>query len=65
MDVWYEYVRKYSFEKVSMLTLSVVAFISLIGFSFTVVLAWKGHVIRQYSMQRFRQDEEGEALFSG
>jgi hypothetical protein len=47
------------------LTSSLVAFVSLVGFSFTIILAWKGHVIRQYSMERFRQDEEGEALFSG
>ena len=40
-----------------------VAFVALVGFSFTIILAWKGHVIRTWSMERFKQSEDGDALF--
>ncbi len=38
------------------------AFFTMLGFSLTVVLAWKGPIIRQYSIKRFMKSEEGVKL---
>ncbi|KAK5111947.1 hypothetical protein LTR85_011694 [Meristemomyces frigidus] len=45
-------------------TFGMMAFFSLIGFSFTLILAWKGQVIRQWSAAKYQLSEDGDALFA-
>ncbi|KAK5172762.1 uncharacterized protein LTR77_002882 [Saxophila tyrrhenica] len=44
-------------------TFGMMAFFSLIGFSCTLLLAWRGGAVRKYTAERFRQVEDGEPLF--
>jgi hypothetical protein len=44
-------------------TFGMMAFFALLAFQFAVVLAWKGHVVRRYTMKRFGKSEDGEPLF--
>ncbi|KAF2772978.1 MFS general substrate transporter [Teratosphaeria nubilosa] len=44
-------------------TFGMMAFFAILGFSFTVILAWKGSAIRKLSLRRFQVSEEGDSLF--
>lgn len=45
-------------------TYGMMAFFVLIAYGLTLILEWKGPVIRQWSMARFQSSEAGEKLFS-
>lgn len=45
-------------------TYGMMAFFVMVGYAFTLILEWKGPVVRQWSMARLKSTEAGEKLFA-